>query len=132
MPQEIRFLRKYLGLSSKDFASKIGVDWIWTVTHSFGPNPDSSITTAAPNDGVESLSTRSAGRVSNTVPVGTAIGTATVEGADAGPAPTAFTAVTRKTYAVPFARPDTTVDSELELPSGNVDHVKASVETSTL
>lgn len=26
MPQEIRFLRKYLGLSSKDFASKIGVD----------------------------------------------------------------------------------------------------------
>ena len=26
MPQEIRFLRKYLGLSSKDFARKIGVD----------------------------------------------------------------------------------------------------------
>ena len=38
------------------------------------------------------------------------------------PVPTALTAATRKTYAVPFERPVTVVEVAVEVPSANVVH----------
>ena len=47
------------------------------------------------------------------------------------PVPTAFVALTRNVYAVPFVKPVTVAEAVVEVPSANTVHVELSGEDST-
>ena len=50
---------------------------------------------------------------------------------DVAPVPAALVALTRNVYAVPFVKPVTVADAEVEVPSANTVYVEPSVEDST-
>ena len=58
-------------------------------------------------------------------------GVAAVETADVAPVPTTLVALTRNVYDVPFVKPVTVANADVEVPSANVDHDTPSLNSTT-
>ena len=62
---------------------------------------------------------------------GTVRGVTADDAAETIPVPAALVALTRNVYAVPFVKPVTVAEAEVEVPSANTVYVEPSVDDST-
>ena len=62
---------------------------------------------------------------------GVVTGVTAAETVDVAPVPAVLDALTRNVYAVPFVKPVTVVEAEVDVPSANTVYVEPSVDDST-